>query len=112
MLGRNIEKLEPVHAPFPQITYDEAIDMLHDQGFDDIEWGDDFGAPHETAIADHFEKPVFIKYYPADMKAFYIEPHPERPEVVLCADLIAPEGYGDIIGGSESISNLKLMRSE
>lgn len=109
ILGRDLDKLKSVQGPFPQITYDEAIDMLHEKGFDDIKWGDDFGAPHETAIAEHFEKPVFIKYYPADIKAFYMKPHPERPDVVLCADLIAPEGYGEIIGGSERISDLDLM---
>ena len=109
-LGRDLERLKAVQAPFPQITYDEAIDMLHEMGFDDIQWGDDFGAPHETAIAEKFDRPVFIKYFPAEIKAFYMKPHPERPEVVLCADLIAPEGYGEIIGGSERISDLDLMK--
>ncbi len=109
ILDRDRAKLEAIKAPFPRISYDDAIELLHEQGFDDIEWGDDFGAPHETAIADHFEKPVFILNYPADIKAFYMKPVPGRPEVVLCADLIAPEGYGEIIGGSQRIDDLALM---
>jgi len=108
-LGRDTTKLESIKAPFPRISYDDAIKLLKEKGFDDIEWGVDFGAPHETAIAESFEKPVFITNYPADIKAFYMKPHPERPEVVLCADLIAPEGYGEIIGGSQRIDDFKLM---
>ena len=96
-------------APFPRITYDEAIELLKEKGFDDIEWGEDFGAPHETAIAESFDKPVFITNYPAAIKAFYMKPDPNREEVVLCADLIAPEGYGEIIGGSQRIDDLELM---
>ncbi|MBB4823740.1 asparaginyl-tRNA synthetase [Sporosarcina luteola] len=109
-LGRDISKLEKVQAPFPRITYDEAIEFLHEKGFDDIKWGDDFGAPHETAIAEHYDKPVFIIHYPIGIKPFYMQPHPERDDVVLCADLIAPEGYGEIIGGSERIHDYELMK--
>lgn len=109
VLERDISKLEIVQAPFPRITYDDAIKFLHEKGFDDIEWGDDFGAPHETAIAESYEKPVFITHYPTKIKAFYMQPDPNRDEVVLCADLIAPEGYGEIIGGSERIHDLKLL---
>lgn len=109
-LGRDTTKLENVKAPFPRITYDEAIKLLHEKGFDDIEWGEDFGAPHETAIAESFDKPVFITKYPAKIKAFYMKPDPENPDVVLCADLIAPEGYGEIIGGSQRIDDLELMQ--
>jgi asparaginyl-tRNA synthetase len=108
-LGRDVTKLEAIKAPFPRISYDDAIQLLKDKGFDDIEWGEDFGAPHETAIAESFEKPVFITKYPAKFKAFYMKPDPEREEVVLCADLIAPEGYGEIIGGSQRIDDLKLL---
>lgn len=108
-LERDTSKLEAIQAPFPRITYDEAIDYLQEKGFTDIEWGDDLGAPHETAIAEKYEKPVFIVNYPKDVKAFYMEPVPGRPEVVLCADLIAPEGYGEIIGGSQRIDDLDLM---
>ncbi len=108
-LDRDISKLEKIKAPFPRITYDDAIKLLQDKGFDDIKWGEDFGAPHETAIAESFDMPVFITHYPAGIKAFYMKPHPEREDVVLCADLIAPEGYGEIIGGSQRIDDLELL---
>ncbi|BAC13715.1 asparagine-tRNA ligase [Oceanobacillus iheyensis HTE831] len=109
VLDRDLSKLEKIKAPFPRISYDEAIDMLKEKGFDDIEWGEDFGAPHETAIAESYDMPVFITNYPKDIKAFYMKPHPDRSDVVLCADLIAPEGYGEIIGGSQRIDDLELM---
>ncbi|OCA90900.1 asparagine--tRNA ligase [Bacillus sp. FJAT-27225] len=109
-LGRDTSKLEQVKAPFPRITYDDALKLLHEKGFDDIKWGDDFGAPHETAIAESYDKPVFIIHYPTSLKPFYMQPHPERDDVVLCADLIAPEGYGEIIGGSERIYDYDLMK--
>lgn len=109
-LDRDVEKLKQIQAPFPRITYDEAVKLLQEKGFDDISWGEDFGSPHETAIAEHFDKPVFITHYPKDIKAFYMKPDPTREEVVLCADLIAPEGYGEIIGGSQRIDDLELMK--
>lgn len=107
-LERDVSKLEQVTGSFPRITYDEAIEFLNNNGFD-VPWGEDFGAPHETAIANHYDKPVFITHYPAEIKAFYMKPDPNRPEVVLCADMIAPEGYGEIIGGSQRIDDPKLM---
>ncbi|HJV46412.1 MAG TPA: asparagine--tRNA ligase [Bacillota bacterium] len=107
-LQRDTSKLEQIKAPFPRITYDEAIKMLQEKGHE-IKWGEDFGAPHETEIASHYDKPVFITHYPTEIKAFYMKPDPNRPDVVLCADLIAPEGYGEIIGGSQRIDDLKLM---
>ncbi len=110
-LGRDTAVLQKMTAPFPRITYTDAITLLKEKGFDDIEWGEDFGAPHETAIADSFEKPVFITHYPKGIKPFYMPEDPENSEVVLCADLIAPEGYGEIIGGSERIHDLDLMLS-
>ncbi|AXI09327.1 asparagine--tRNA ligase [Oceanobacillus zhaokaii] len=110
ILERDLSKLENITAPFPRISYDDAITLLKEKGFTDIEWGEDFGAPHETAIAEDFDKPVFITNYPAEIKAFYMKPVPDRPEVVLCADLIAPEGYGEIIGGSQRIDDLELMK--
>jgi asparaginyl-tRNA synthetase len=110
-LGRDTAVLEKMTAPFPRITYTDAITLLKEKGFDDIEWGEDFGAPHETAIADSFEKPVFITHYPKGIKPFYMPEDPENSEVVLCADLIAPEGYGEIIGGSERIHDLDLLLS-
>ncbi|WP_195570877.1 asparagine--tRNA ligase [Paenibacillus sp. 1001270B_150601_E10] len=107
-LERDISKLEKIKAPFPRISYDDAIKFLKDNGHE-IEWGEDFGAPHETAIAESHETPVFITNYPAGIKAFYMKPDPNRPEVVLCADMIAPEGYGEIIGGSQRIDDPELM---
>ena len=87
--------------PYDRITYDEAIELLQNNGFDDIKWGDDFGSPHETFIANQSDKPIFILNYPKSIKPFYMKEHPDRKDVVLCADLIAPEGYGEIVGGSE-----------
>ncbi|PRO66848.1 asparagine--tRNA ligase [Alkalicoccus urumqiensis] len=107
-LERDITALEKIKAPFARISYDDAIAFLQKEGYE-IEWGEDFGAPHETAIAESFDKPVFILNYPKDIKAFYMKPHPERDDVVLCADLIAPEGYGEIIGGSQRIDDEALL---
>jgi len=107
-LERDISKLENITAPFPRITYDDAIKLLQEEGHE-IEWGEDFGAPHETAIAQKYNKPVFITHYPTELKAFYMKPDPTKPEVVLCADLIAPEGYGEIIGGSQRIDDPELL---
>lgn len=108
-LERDTSKLENIQAPFPRISYDEAIELLKDDGHE-IEWGEDFGAPHETAIAEKYDKPVFITNYPKGIKAFYMKPHPTRDDVVLCADLIAPEGYGEIIGGSQRIDDEELLK--
>ncbi|MFW3608512.1 asparagine--tRNA ligase [Staphylococcus caprae] len=108
-LDRDTTKLEKVATPFPRISYDDAIEFLKQEGFDDIEWGEDFGAPHETAIANHFDLPVFITNYPTRIKPFYMQPNPDNEDTVLCADLIAPEGYGEIIGGSERINDLDLL---
>ncbi|MEC5422493.1 asparagine--tRNA ligase [Virgibacillus sp. C22-A2] len=110
VLERDTSKLEKIKAPFPRISYDDAIELLKEKGFSDIKWGEDFGSPHETAIAEHFDMPIFITNYPAEIKAFYMKPHPTRSDVVLCADLIAPEGYGEIIGGSQRIDDLQLMQ--
>lgn len=107
-LERDVAALERVKPPFPRITYDEAIRRLKELGMD-LAWGEDFGAPHETALAEQFDRPLFITHYPAAIKAFYMKPDPARPEVVLCADMIAPEGYGEIIGGSQRIDDPKLM---
>ena len=107
-LKRDVSRLEKVKAPFPRITYDEAVKMLKDNGFD-FEWGNDFGAPDETFIAEQFEKPVFVEKFPAKIKAFYMEPDPENSSVILGADLLAPEGYGEIIGGSQRIHDYDLL---
>lgn len=102
VLGRDKELLKSyTELPFPRISYDDAVTLLQENGFDDVKWGDDFGSPHETFIANNFNKPVFILNYPKSMSPFYMKPHPDRDDVVIRADLIAPEGYGEIIGGSE-----------
>lgn len=111
LLERDLTHLENVKPPFPRISYDEAIDRLHairDETDDPeqkellkIEWGEDFGSPHETELTKQFDKPVFVYGYPTAVKAFYMEPWPDRPEVCKSVDLLAPEGYGEIIGGSE-----------
>lgn len=101
-LDRDISKLEKIEGPFPRITYTEAIKLLNKKG-SDIKWGEDLGADDETMIAEDFDKPVIIEKYPKSVKAFYMQPDPENPDVVLCDDMIAPEGYGEIIGASERI---------
>ncbi|RQD67189.1 MAG: asparagine--tRNA ligase [Tindallia sp. MSAO_Bac2] len=108
ILERDTSVLEKTEPPFPRITYTDAVTLLQEAEFD-FEWGDDFGAPHETYIADQYDKPVFITHFPANMKPFYMEPCPENPNVILGADLIAPEGYGEIIGGSQRIHDLDLL---
>lgn len=108
-LERDISKLEQVVAPFPRISYDEAISMLQANGLN-IEWGSDFGADDETYISSQFEKPVMVYNYPTKIKAFYMQPNPDRPEVVLCNDMLAPEGYGEIIGGGQRIYEIELLQ--
>ena len=110
-LGRDTTLLEKVEPPFPRITYDSAVEILNKQGIP-IEWGDDFGAPHETAISEHFEKPVFVHHYPTQCKAFYMEVDPERPEVCLSVDLLAPEGYGEIIGGGQRSASYEYLEKQ
>lgn len=107
-LKRDVAPLEKVEPPFNRISYSEAVEILQKAG-QQIEWGEDLGAPHERFISLRFEKPVFIHRYPAKAKAFYMQPDHKDPKVVLCADLMAPEGYGEIIGGSQRIHDLKLL---
>ena len=109
-IGRDVSKLEKITAPFPRITYDEAVKMLqegHAEGKveNKFEWGGDFGSPDETYLSSKFEKPVMVHRYPTQIKAFYMEPDPQRPELALCVDVLAPEGYGEIIGGSQRIGS-------
>ncbi|MEA3459899.1 MAG: amino acid--tRNA ligase-related protein, partial [Chloroflexota bacterium] len=108
---RDTTLLEKVVPPFPRISYDEAVEILNEEGIE-IEWGDDFGAPHETALAEHFEKPVFVHHYPTQCKAFYMEPEPDRHEVCKSVDLLAPEGYGEIIGGGQRSANLEYLEQQ
>jgi len=107
-IGRDTSKLEKIETPFPRITYDEAVKLLQKKGFE-INWGDDIGGDEETAIANEFDKPVVVERYPRMMKAFYMQPDPERPDVVLCDDMLAPEGYGEIIGASERIHDRDML---
>jgi asparaginyl-tRNA synthetase len=119
VLGRDTSALQRIAPPFPRLKYDDAIALLHDlrEKESDLEqkellaiaWGDDFGSPHETALTQQFDRPVFVVGYPTAVKAFYMEPWPGRPEVCKSADLLAPEGYGEIIGGSERISDPDLL---
>jgi asparaginyl-tRNA synthetase len=107
-LERDTKPLERVCPPFPRLHYDEAVRLLNEWGVP-LEWGDDFGAPHETAIGEHFDKPVLVHRYPAKVKAFYMQPDPDRPELSLSVDMIAPEGYGEIVGGGQRIHDLALL---
>ncbi|NSW77163.1 MAG: asparagine--tRNA ligase [Candidatus Atribacteria bacterium] len=108
ILERDTAPLERIQPPFPRISYQEAIEILQRKGFP-AQWGDDFGGDEESVISQEFDRPVFIHHYPAAIKAFYMEPDPENPDLVLNDDLIAPEGYGEIIGGSERIHDLTLL---
>jgi asparaginyl-tRNA synthetase len=113
-IGRDVAKLEKIEAPFPRITYDEAVKMLqdaHTQGAleNNFEWGGDLGSPDETYISSKFEKPVMVHRYPAKVKAFYMEPDPGRLDLALCVDVLAPEGYGEIIGGSQRTASYDLL---
>ena len=107
-LERDISKLENVRRPFPRIKYREAIEILQKKGLD-IQFGADLGAEDETALAESFDRPVMVSRYPKDIKAFYMQPDPEDPEVVLGLDMLAPEGYGEIIGGSQRIHDHDLL---
>jgi len=102
------ELLEKVAKPFPRITYEEAVEIVNEAGIE-MESGEDFGAPAETALGDHFGKPVFIEAFPRELKPFYMEPMPDG-ERVFTADLIAPDGYGELIGGSQRIDDLELLK--
>ncbi len=109
LLGRDVSRLQNVMPPFPRIHYDDAVKLLHANGFPDFPWGEDFGAPHEDTISAQFDKPVFVHHYPRGVKAFYMQPDPERPDTVLACDLIAPEGYGEIVGGSQRMHDYQMI---
>lgn len=108
LLERDISKLEKIEPPFPRISYDEAIQLLKDKGTA-IEWGGDFGASDETLLSQHHDRPLMVHRYPAQVKAFYMESDPVRRELALCVDVLAPEGYGEIIGGGQRASSLDLL---
>jgi len=109
VLERDTTRLEKIVPPFPRISYDDAVEILHANGFPEFEWGDDFGAPHETLVSEQFDKPVYVYHYPTQCKAFYMEEVPGRPEVSRSADLLAPEGYGEVIGGGQRTASLELL---
>ena len=107
---RDTSALERVQPPFPRISYDEAAGILRDRGLS-FEWGSDFGGTDETALSEHFDRPVVIHHYPSAVKAFYMKPDPERPDLSLSADVLAPEGYGEIIGGGQRLDDYDLLLS-
>ncbi len=108
ILERDIEVLQKIKGPFPRISYTECIDMLKKADFS-IEWGDDFGSPEETHIANQYDCPVIVHRFPSDIKAFYMKRDPEDEKVVLGMDILAPEGYGEIVGGSERETNIDIL---
>jgi asparaginyl-tRNA synthetase len=121
-LGRDLSKLEKVIKPFPRVTYDEAVEILRkkdiplirktENGEEHIRpfpWGEDFGAPHEEAIVEDFDKPVMVHRWPSEAKAFYMKRDPNNPKVALGVDVLAPEGFGEIIGGSQREDNLDYL---
>ena len=107
-LERNITNLEKCTLPFPRLSYDDAVKLLQKKG-SEIQWGGDFGATDETMISEDFDRPVLVHRYPSQVKAFYMAPDPGRPEVALCVDMLAPEGYGEIIGGGERLADYDLL---
>ncbi|MFZ0304141.1 MAG: asparagine--tRNA ligase [Terracidiphilus sp.] len=115
-IGRDPAKLETIKPPFPRLRYDDAAEMLN-QAYKDgkleapFEYGNDFGSPDETWLSSQYDRPVMVHRYPADVKAFYMEPDPKDPRYALCVDVLAPEGYGEIIGGSQRVSSYELLKS-
>jgi asparaginyl-tRNA synthetase len=108
VLERDTSRLESVKTPFPRISYDDAVKTLKEKGLP-IEWGGDFGGPDETTLSEQYDRPVMVHRYPAVVKAFYMKPDPDRPELALGVDVLAPEGYGEIIGGGERLADLDLL---
>ena len=108
LLERDVTKLERVKAPFPRVSYDDAVAILKRKGLP-FEWGGDFGSPDETALSEEYDRPILVHRYPSAVKAFYMKPDPDRTEVALCVDMLAPEGYGEIIGGGQRLDDLDLL---
>ena len=108
VLERDVSKLEAIRAPFPRMSYDEAVKILQTKG-SEIAWGGDFGGGDETLLSEGFDRPLMVDRYPTAIKAFYMQPDPERPEVALGVDVLAPEGYGEIIGGGQRVHDLDLL---
>jgi asparaginyl-tRNA synthetase len=110
VLERDLTRIESIQAPFPRISYDDAVKILQKKG-SEIQWGSDFGGTDETLISEDFDRPVMVDRYPTAVKAFYMQPDPERPEVALGVDILAPEGHGEIVGGGQRIHDLDLLLS-
>ena len=108
LLERDTSKLERISTPFPRLTYDEAAQLLKDKG-QPFEYGTDLGGTDETVLSDQFDRPVCITHYPGSIKAFYMQPDPQHPDKALCVDVLAPEGYGEIIGGGQRLHDLDLL---
>ena len=116
VIGRDVAKLQAIVPPFPRLRYDEAADMLNQAHKDGklenaFEYGNDFGSPDETWLSSQYDRPVMVHRYPADVKAFYMEPDPKDPKYALCVDVLAPEGYGEVIGGSQRVSSFELLNA-
>jgi asparaginyl-tRNA synthetase len=116
VIGRDVEKLVKITPPFPRLRYDEAANMLneaHAKGLleQPFEYGNDFGSPDETWLSSQFDKPVMVHRYPSAVKAFYMEPDPKDANFALCVDVLAPEGYGEVIGGSQRVASYELLKS-
>lgn len=111
ILERDVSKLESIKRPFPRIHYDEAVEVLNKAGMN-FQWGDDFGGDEETVLAGSFDRPVMVHHYPAAIKAFYMKKDPERPELALGVDMLAPEGYGEIIGGGQREDDIEKLLAE
>src|SRR5271165_294584 len=107
-LERDVTKLEAIRKPFPRVSYDEAVKILQAKG-SEIQWGGDFGNTDETLLTEDFDRPLIVDRYPTEIKAFYFQPDEHRPELALGVDVIAPEGYGEIVGGGQRIHDLALL---
>jgi asparaginyl-tRNA synthetase len=110
VLERDTAKLACVKPPFPRITYEEAVGLLQKKG-NPIQKGDDFGGDEETLLSEAFDRPVIVHRYPAAIKAFYMQPDADCSDLALCMDILAPEGYGEIVGGGQRIHDFELLRS-
>jgi asparaginyl-tRNA synthetase len=108
-LERDVSRLENVKSPFPWLHYDDAIELIKSKG-SETQWGSDFGGTDETIIAEAYDRPVVVHRFPTQIKAFYMEPDPDRPELTLSGDILAPEGYGEIVGGGERMSSAELLQ--
>ena len=108
LLERDVTKLEAIQSPFPRMSYDDAVKFLQSKG-SEIQWGGDFGGADETLLSQAHDRPVMVDGYPSAIKAFYMQPNPERPEVAMCVDVLAPEGYGEVIGGGQRIHDHDLL---